>query len=77
MAKKKIVRSEGEQIFVYHDADHGDIELFDTLEAAKAHAEKNWPDAMDEGQGWEDCGRGRYSLGEYVTIYTKHLVRSK
>ena len=67
-------------IFVYHDGDHGDIELFKTLEAAKAHAEKCWPDCFEEDEeegdqrGWTS-DRNKYFLGEYVTIFER-IIRN-
>jgi hypothetical protein len=62
--------------YVYHDGDHGDIEIFTTLALAKAHAEEQWPQC-DDGEGglyptWEGDKDG-WSWGEYVTIDKKKV----
>ena len=46
-------------LYVYHDSDHGDIEVFDSLAKARKHAKEQWPDAKWDGQ---------FRLGEYVEI---------
>ena len=60
--KKKIV-------YVYQDKDNGVVEVFKTLETAKACAEANWPDEEDEWKDSED----QWNYGEYVTIYKKEI----
>lgn len=54
-------------VYVYYDADHNDVQVFESLEDAKFYAMQNWP---DEEEDWVDCEAGSY-YGEYVTIYKK------
>lgn len=63
MAKKK-------KVYIYHDADHGDIEVFDDIEKAKAYTKTQWGDEQD----WEDCVNEIHDLvSDYVTIYTREV----
>lgn len=64
-------------IYVYHDADHNDVELFPLLSQAKTYAEKHWPDAEEDGE-WGSSGstnkkNREWTWGEYVTIYEKEI----
>ena len=58
------------RVFVYYDMDHGDMEVFPTLEEAKAHADECWPDSIDEE--WEECGDSIHR-SEYQSIHTKFV----
>lgn len=70
--KKKTTKAT--TVWVYQDSDHGDVELFSTLEAAKKHAEANWPDVSDEydGDGWQESSRS-WSFGEYVQVFERTI----
>lgn len=60
-------------IFVYHDGDHGDIELFTKFEDAIKHLEEQWGspdfeiehDENGEAYEWHDLN------SDYCTIYKK------
>lgn len=70
MAKKKAAPKKTKQIYVYHDSDHGDVEVFDEMEKAKAYARTQW----GEEQDWEDCGDSIHDLvSDYVFIYIKEI----
>jgi len=53
-------------VFVFHDGDHGDVEVFATLELAKG---AGWPDDEE----WEDDGTNEWQRGEYCRIYKKKV----
>lgn len=55
-------------VYVYHDADHGEIEVFTTAKAAKANLPSHYDD--DEWIGSNDEG---WSYGEYITIEKRQL----
>lgn len=57
-------------VYVYHDADHSDIELFKTLREAKKYGDERWP---DDEEGWTDEYDGQWSLGEYVSIHKRNV----
>lgn len=73
MAKKNTKQ----YLYIYHDHDHGDIGVFDSLKKAKDYAEKAWEcapeDEEDYGMKWEECGKGDWSRGEYQRVYTREL----
>lgn len=57
------------KVYVYYDSDHGDLEVFDSLEKAKAYADKMWPDQKDEK--W---GRGKDLYREpYQEIHIREI----
>lgn len=69
MPKKK-------SVYVYHDGDHGDIELFTTLEAAKAYTEVQWP---CDGADAEELALGRWegdidAHGEITDLWSQYVV---
>ena len=53
------------KVYVYDDADHGDVEVFSSLRKAKAYADKCWPGDMDES--WDRQGNC-WTRGEYESI---------
>jgi len=71
MAKKK-------HVYVYHDGDHGDIEIFDTLQKAKDYTEIHWPcDDMESQDRWEGDidahGEIQDLWSQYVVIYKREV----
>ena len=74
--KKKTKKSKSNKgiVYVYQDMDHGDVEVFKTLEDAQKHAEKCWPYVEDEDwTGWEESSDGQWNYGEYVSIFMKEI----
>lgn len=59
-------------VYVYHDADHNQIEVFTKLISAKDCAEQNWPNE-DGDMKWERSGGDKWLWGEYVSIYKKEV----
>lgn len=68
-----MAKAKKSDVFVYHDSDHGDLEVFKSLAAAKKHGEVCWDVPEEDDEGWEDCGNGRWSRCEYQTIYQRRL----
>jgi len=72
MAKKK-------HVYVYHDGDHGDIEVFDALEKAQKHTEIQWPCDDEEAAAtrWDgDIDKWGYihdQWSDYVTIHKQEI----
>jgi len=61
-------------VYVYHDEDHNDVELFSSLEQAKSWAEQHWPNEDGDLEwGLSGSKRPTWSWGEYVTIYEKKI----
>lgn len=56
--------------FVYHDQDHNEIEIFTSLDKAKAHADEKWPDSV--GKEWEE-GKGRFRREPYQYIFVRKV----
>jgi len=66
MPKKKEV-----MVYVYEDRDQNKVEVFDSLEKAKAQAVLDWAVCGPEQEQWEDCGKGKWQYGEYAFVHTK------
>lgn len=60
------------KVFVYHDADHGDIEVFSSLKTAKAYTEEHWSFDETGEDDWVKEG-DLYTRGEYVSISIKDI----
>ncbi len=67
------------KVYVYHDSDHGDIEVFSSLKGAMDYGVEcsnnhvfsaNHCDDND----WEKLGTRTLKLGEYQFIYTRELT---
>lgn len=57
-------------IYIYHDMDHGDLEVFDSLKKAKSYGEECWGNIGDEDfDKWKECSNTSWSRGEYQRIY--------
>lgn len=65
--KKTRMKTKTTKVFVYYDADHGDLAVFSTMQKAKDHADKAWPGSVNEE--WEDCG-DMIMRHPYEHIYT-------
>lgn len=66
------IKKKPRNVYVYEDSDHGDIEIFSTLEKALAYVKKCWPNHEPEWK--EQCeGCMRDLENEYVAIYTKEV----
>lgn len=62
------------KLYIYYDADHGNLEVFKTLAKAKKHAEKEWPDSDDYKEEWDDdCGDDIITRGEYQMIFIREI----
>ncbi len=62
------------KIYIYHDSDHGDIEIFRTLDEAQAYGEGEWETADDDDEDvWEKFGKRSWGRGEYQHIYMREL----
>lgn len=65
------------QIYIYHDSDHGDIEVFESLEKAKQFTQEHWGPTQE----WEECGKGKDGecdhwhdlYSDYVSIYRRSV----
>lgn len=70
MAKKKIVEPPKQFVYVFHDEDHGSIEVFSNLEDAK---KLGWGDDDEE---WEECRAdgSAWRMSEYCAIYKREIL---
>ena len=56
------------QVYVYYDAETGELEVFTTLEAAKTHADKQLDCEVEE---WWEEGNNHYQRGIDQHIYVR------
>jgi hypothetical protein len=60
------------KLYIYHDADHGDLEVFASLDEAKAHTRKMWGDEQEWEEGHDQIND---VMSGYVTIYIRQFPR--
>jgi hypothetical protein len=58
-------------VYVYHDEDYGEIEIFSTLARAKKFADKMRP--AQDGEEWEQECSDQLRRGMYSTILTRKM----
>jgi hypothetical protein len=58
------------KLFIYHDADHGNLEVFLSLQEAKDHAKEQWGHEPE----WEESHDQIHdTMSDYVTIYFREV----
>lgn len=57
-------------VYVYHDADHGDVEVFDSFEKAVAYLRQQWGHKPQ----WEGQGDDLHDVvSDYVSVYRRRV----
>ena len=72
--KKKSSNLVGKTVYIYQDLDHGDIEVFDTLEKALAHTDEHWGTEHEWEGDIENSDMIHDLYSDYVSIHKKVIL---